>query len=477
MAARIAPLLLALALLTLTACAEDSPAPARTASPSVSPASSPTPRVSVPSPTATPFPVFEVPEPSFAYAAIDGTIWLASADGSARRQLLPSVGQNADEASRNVAWSPDGRYLSYVAGEGELTLLEVDTGRLIVLDDGSDGLVRSGSGWSPDGQHVAYNKISGDERIPGPLFIAALDGSHWPLPEVTGWGQYLAWSPDGSRIAYAGPAPSATPEGRYVRYGNPLLVTNVDGSGRRHLADSALFHAWSPDGRLIAYWYEEHGGSALVGDICVVDVATARDICLGEFSSDEYPRWAPDPDQYVFHNYRIDPDNGSAAELFKRPGVLVSWSPDANRVAYVEGGHLSQGERSLVILDLINYQATRLHTTNARTHHSMPPYSGDWSHDSRYFAFTAIESEDPEGTSFYIADTASGNITPVFQRLTIYDYPSYSVDRSRVLIVRGGFGSTSIWVANPDGSDMSKLVDGRAIVGFGRRSAWRPAPE
>ncbi len=97
MAARIAPLLLALALLALAACGEDAATPSPTAGPAVSPAPSPTPQASVPSPAATAFPVFEVPEPSFAYAAIDGTIWLASADGSARRQLLPKIGQNADE--------------------------------------------------------------------------------------------------------------------------------------------------------------------------------------------------------------------------------------------------------------------------------------------------------------------------------------------------------------------------------------------
>ncbi len=466
MAARIAPLLLALALLTLTACAEDSPAPARTASPPVSPASSPTPRVSVPSPTATPFPVFEVPEPSFAYATFDGTIWLASADGSARRQLLPKVGQIASDASRNVAWSPDGRFLSYVAGEGELTLLEVDTGKQIVLDDGSDGLVRTGSDWSPDGRHIAYNKISGDPRIPGPLFIAALDGSHWPLPEVGG-GPYVAWSPDGRRIAYSGDPSPGTDFSSGPR-GAALWVVNVDGSNPRHLTEYAGPPFWSPGGRLLTYSKNEQGGTAFVGDICVIDVIIARETCLGRFSSDEGPQWAPNANQYIFHNLRIDPESGTFSELFERPGVLSSWSPDANKVAYVEDGPLSQGARSLVILNLAGYQTTRLHTTSVRTPHHTPPYRGNWSPDSRYFAYTALESEQYD-SALYVHDMLSGSTTlalgPYFGELHAF----YSPDSSRLLIQHPTFGApATVLTANADGSGVLKVAEGEAV-------GWRPA--
>ncbi len=385
-------------------------------------------------------------------------------------------------SSRNVAWSPDGRFLSYVAGEGELTLLEVDTGRLIVLDDGSDGLVRSGSGWSPDGQHVAYNKISGDERIPGPLFIAALDGSHWPLPEVTGSGKYLAWSPDGSRIAYGGAASPGTNVTSGPR-GAALLVANVDGSNSRHLTEyaglsPAYFDPWSPGGRLLAYWKNEHGGTALVGDICVTDLFTTSETCLREFTSDEFPQWSPDPGQYIFHNYRIDPVSGAYSEVFERPGVLLSWSPDSNKVAYVEGAPFSEGPRSLVILDLANYHATRLHTTNARTGHT-PPYAGEWRPDSRYFAFTA--EPDQQGAFLNVADMTSGSVMPVLGTFgSARVFASYSPDGSRLLIQDGTYGSPSVWIANSDGSAASKMVDGFAI--FGQRglepvAAWRPAPD
>ncbi len=473
MAARIAQVLLALALLALAACGEDAATPSPTAGPSVSPASSPTPEVSVPSPTATPFPVFEVPEPSFAYAAVDGTIWLASADGSARRQLLPSVGQNADEASRNVAWSPDGRFLSYVAGEGELTLLEVDTGRQVVLDDGSDGLVRSGSDWSPDGQHVAYNTIHGELRI------ASLDGSHWFLPEVRSWGQYVSWSPDGAYIAYLGPEPSSVTDIYIDRPQYPLFIVNIDGSHRRQLRDDVsgtpFAPYWSPGGRLLAYWKNEHGGSAFVGDICVIDVVTARETCLGGFTSDEGGGWAPDPDQYIYHNLRIDPDSGTFSELFERPGVLLDWSPDANRVAYVEDGPLSQGARSLVILNLADYQATRLHTTSVRTPHHTPPYRGNWSPDSRYFAYTALETETT-GASMYVADLRSGKVTPVVGPFPPgYDFPSYSPDGSRLLIKNDPWDlPPSVLVANPDGSGVSRVADGIELVSS-RAGLWRPA--
>src|SRR5439155_102243 len=92
-----------------------------------------------------------------------------------------------------------------------------------------------------------------------------------------------------------------------------------------------------------------HGGSALVGDICTWDLSTSKEICLGQFTSDEFPDWASVRGRYVFHNYEIDPAKGTVVELFPRPGALIGWSPDAAKVAYVEGSAFGQGPRSLII--------------------------------------------------------------------------------------------------------------------------------
>ena len=426
------------------------------------------------------------PVPSLAYAAPDDTIWMVSADGANNVQLVgEAVG------AHNSAWSPTGRFMAHEGSDGSFWVLDVETGRDTVLDDATtdsvmlriDPFVRL-IRWSPVADAMLYQKFAKESAIsPRPVSFGMWAATPGGAPIAVAQRPDLlrsAWSPDGSRIVYeVRSADAATPAA--IRT-NQLFLVNADGSNTHRLTDGILLSdPWSPDGRLLAYWKSDRGGSSTIGDIYVMDVDSGREFSLGEFTSDERPQWSHHRNRHVFYNLAIDPDAQSAVGLFDRPSVILRWSPDGNKVAYVEGAAFGPPPRSLVVLDVESGNSTTFHTSNADTPHAAGSgYSGGWSPDSRYYAFAALESV-PDGTyssALYVADTQSGEANQILGGVDIVElFVSFSPDGSRLLIQHGYLQSPEIWIARPDGSQASKIVDGVALQAGDNPRGWRPAIE
>ncbi len=217
-------------------------------------------------------------------------VWMVSWDGKQCLALTnPASGTHAPR------WSPDGRYLSYLATPGgaageALMLLDRRGGeaRSIYQAKGSIGDYR----WSPDGARVVLvvKAAADEEKTPRPIVI---DGLHFKQDE----DGYLGVGSGGHLLLFA------------VATQKAVALTNDPAS------DDEL-PAWSPDGRHVAFVRTHSPG---------VDADGREDIDL----IDEPAAW-PAGDASV-----------PVPRLLVRPFApntqRLAWSPDGKFLAYLQG--------------------------------------------------------------------------------------------------------------------------------------------
>jgi len=145
-----------------------------------------------------------------------------------------------------------------------------------------------------------------------------------------------AWSPDGSRIAFA-----SNRDGLMA-----IFVMNDDGSDVKRLTSptsSSHSPAWSPDGREIAFASAREGNA----DIYVMN-ADGTDVrrLTSDASADLDPAWSPDGSRIAFSTER---NKNAEIYVMSRDGSNVSrltanntwdgqpaWSPDGTRIAFAQ---------------------------------------------------------------------------------------------------------------------------------------------
>jgi Tol biopolymer transport system component len=141
------------------------------------------------------------------------------------------------------AWSPTTEQLAVVGtrkdGHGtELVVLDPSTGERTSLAS-TEGAIYA-LAWSPDGSTIAYaTSLVGFNLVRPGASYERIPGA--PAPSLQSGSEGLVWSPDGTRLA-------VTTEKAGV------VVVRIDGSGKRTVLDRQPQHiAWSPDGRRLAF--------------------------------------------------------------------------------------------------------------------------------------------------------------------------------------------------------------------------------
>jgi len=155
-------------------------------------------------------------------------------------------------------WSPDGAQLVY-SSSGDVYAIDVDGSNPVNLTPGSAG--GWDPAWSPDGSQIAF--VRAEPLVGGArgsnVWVMDADGSNaTKLTDLVssmpaGWSHFAwdpAWSPDGTRIAFAGPGEQAD---------RTIWVVEADGSNPRQLTADLLGYqawrpSWSPTGSHITYW-------------------------------------------------------------------------------------------------------------------------------------------------------------------------------------------------------------------------------
>jgi Tol biopolymer transport system component len=194
--------------------------------------------------------------------------------------------------------------------------------------------------WSPDGTQIAFRfERNGDPEI----WLMNADGSD--RRRLTR-GLSPAWSPDGSRIAYASPGEIPCPPGRGPRC-TGLSIMNADGSGQHRLphTEGGEYPSWSPDGTRIAF------NSNLTGDhvMYIAQADGSKVVGLSDTGEGWQVDWSPDGRSILFTSHRDHPDNYTDVYVMRPDGSAVrrlthnraytpAWSPDGDHIVFSAPG-------------------------------------------------------------------------------------------------------------------------------------------
>jgi Tol biopolymer transport system component len=157
------------------------------------------------------------------------------------------------------AWSPDGSRIAFASertGDWDIYVINKDGTGLTRLTTSSRR--DSAPAWSPDGTRIAFQR--GTNSLFKIYVMKAARESQTNIPKrlttsgsgVREWNP--AWSPNGSRIAFA--SDQIDQSGNLSGNAQQLYSIRADGSGQNQLTFTkftAVEMAWSPDGTKIAF--------------------------------------------------------------------------------------------------------------------------------------------------------------------------------------------------------------------------------
>ena len=343
---------------------------------------------------------------------------------------------------------------------------DVAAGRLIQLTHTDNS--ETNPKWSPRGDKVAFEcpedgpiwdlaerdlRVQGDGRqvrnwpissvgLPhSNICVVNADGSGMiQLTDDQGDDSDLAWSPDGSKLAFAS------------RRGGmrDIFVVNADGTRLRRITNDSFVEAeptWSPDGSELAFTSFREAQR----DIFVINADGTR---LRRITNDELKEkglaWSPEGSELAFlayrdvrssgnpaHIYTVDFDGSNHTQVTDEPGYHSepTWSPDGSQIAFISGG--DDRGLSVSVLNLYGNETTLLYPSI---------------HNEEYGALSSVESPawSPDGNTIaFAAKPWNGGLRPDLELYMI------NVDGSGLkrLTYRAGNDTDPTW--SPDGSKLA----------------------
>jgi len=249
-----------------------------------------------------------------------------------------------------------GRILFTRVGNNLVDIYTIDARRTNLQQLTTSFALDERAAWSPDTLKILFQS----DRIPDSsyadrfqIFVMNSDGSSlspltFPDPARDSTGHVIdttsnfhpAWSPDGTKIAFAS-SRDTNPE---------IYVMDPNGTNIVRLTHDAADDAqpvWSPDGNRIAFATNRDGNN----EIYVMNADGSLQVNLTKHGgSDLAPAWSPDGTKIAFQSDRssgyavwvMNADGSNAVRLTDPvpPSGAPSWSPDGTRIAYEQDGDI-----------------------------------------------------------------------------------------------------------------------------------------